>query len=197
MADRTFINGTLLLRLSQNARARASCLTSVRAIDSGRRRRSMSSQQARPAAAQPLLPRQQEGPPGADGQQPGDAAGHRRGGNSFPWLTVLGFAFLTFNSGMAVYRSPGDLWAIAFVAFSYVDLLALFFCLRQYESAEPGSQLRDRLKVAVWLLTTALTLVFSYKVAAVMPAAVAIVVWLMAFGTVAGGFYAFFCYADK
>ncbi|VAI77695.1 unnamed protein product [Triticum turgidum subsp. durum] len=26
----------------------------------------------------------------------------------FSWLTALGFAFLTFNSGMAVYRSNGD-----------------------------------------------------------------------------------------
>ncbi|KAL6628921.1 hypothetical protein ACP70R_028686 [Stipagrostis hirtigluma subsp. patula] len=145
--------------------------------------------------AQPLLlPQHQEAPPQAN-DEPGHAVAP--GGRSFSWLTALGFGFLTFNSGMAIYRSKGDGEAIAFVAFSYLDLLTLFFCLKQYENAEPGSQLRDRLKVAVWLLTTALTLVFSYKVAAVMPAAVAVLVWLMAFGTVAGGFYAFFCYSEK
>ncbi|TKW37254.1 hypothetical protein SEVIR_1G036000v4 [Setaria viridis] len=157
----------------------------------------MGQQQARPAvedhAADALLPHQHH----RDRQQgglPGDAAA---GGGSFPWLTVAGFGFLTFNSGMAVYRSQGDRGAVAFVAFSYLDLLALFYCLRRYEGAEPGSALRDRLKVAVWLLTTALTILFSYKVAAVMPVAAAVVVWLMAFATVAGGFYGFFCHEDK
>ncbi|GJN19342.1 hypothetical protein PR202_gb06609 [Eleusine coracana subsp. coracana] len=149
---------------------------------------------ARRDADEPLLPRQQQqqGLPVAAGHHHGAAAGR-----SFPWLTAAGFGFLTFNSGMAVYRSHGDRETVAFVAFSYLDLLALFYCLRRYETAEAGSSLRDRLKIAVWLLTTALTLLFSFKVAAVMPPAVAVVVWLMAFGTVAGGFYAFFCYNDK
>ncbi|CAL4889163.1 unnamed protein product [Urochloa decumbens] len=159
----------------------------------------MGQQHARPAveahAAEALLPHHHQHHlppvPGAADQEP------QPGGGSFPWLTVAGFGFLTFNSGMAVYRSKGDRGAVAFVAFSYLDLLALFYCLRRYEGAEPGSALRDRLKVAVWLLTTALTVLFSYKVAAVMPVAVAVVVWLMAFATVAGGFYAFFCSEDK
>ena len=72
------------------------------------------------------------------------------------------------------------------MAFSYVDLILLFACLRLYETAEPGSAARPRLKEAVWVLSTALTVLFSAKVAAVMPAAVAISV--MAFATVAGGF---------
>ena len=41
-------------------------------------------------------------------------------------LTGTGFLFLTFNSGMAVCRSNGDFGAIAFVAFSYLDLVLLF-----------------------------------------------------------------------
>ncbi|KAJ1255910.1 hypothetical protein BS78_K138400 [Paspalum vaginatum] len=114
------------------------------------------------------------------------------------WLTAAGFSFLTFNSGMAIYRSQGDGGAVSFVVFSYADLLTLFVCLRAFEAAEPGSVSRDRLKVVVWLLTTALTLAFSYKVAAVMPVAVAVAVWVMAFATVVGGFYAFFfCHDEK
>ena len=74
------------------------------------------------------------------------------------------------------------------MTFSYVDLLLLFACLRLYETAEPGSAARPRLKAAVWALTTALTVLFSAKVAAVMPAAVAVAIWVMAFATVAGGF---------
>lgn len=147
----------------------------------------------------PLL-RQQElhlGQPVADGGlgPPGVAEHHHR--ENVPWLTILGFLFLTFNSGMAIYQSQGERWAVAFVVFSYLDLLLLFFSLRWYESVEPGSLTRDRLKVVIWVLTTALTLLFTTKVAAVMPTAVAVVVWLMAFSTIGGGFYAFFCYSEK
>ena len=128
------------------------------------------------------------GPPGA--------AEHRHRGNIL-WLTILGCLFLTFNSGMAIYRSQGERWAVAFVVFSYLDLLLLFFSLRWYESAEPGSLTRDRLKVVIWVLTTALTLLFTTKVAAVMPTVVVVVVWFMAFSTIGGGFYAFFYYSEK
>jgi len=119
------------------------------------------------------------------------------GDRSVPWFTLLGLTILTFNSGMAIVRSQGDAMAIAFVGFSYADLLALFACLRMYERAPAGSSTRGRLKVAVWILTTLLTFAFSSKVAAVMPPTVALLVWLVAFATVAGGFIAFFVYKEK
>lgn len=112
-------------------------------------------------------------------------------------LTVIGFLFLTFNSGMAVYRSNGDYGAIAFVAFSYLDLISLFYCLRLYERTTPESPRREHLKMAVWLLTTMLTAAFSYKVAAIMPFPVQVVVWAMAGATVLGGFYAFFLHREE
>ncbi|KAF8691523.1 hypothetical protein HU200_040670 [Digitaria exilis] len=115
-------------------------------------------------------------------QEAGNAAG------GFSLLTLIGFLFLTFNSIMAILRSQGDAMAVAFVGFSYADLVALFVCLRMYERARAGSATREWLKVAVWILTTLLTFAFSCKVAAVMPAPVAVLVWLMAFATVAGGF---------
>ncbi|OEL27124.1 hypothetical protein BAE44_0011857 [Dichanthelium oligosanthes] len=121
---------------------------------------------------------------------PGEAGG-------FSWLTALGFAFLTFNSGMAIWRSSDDSAAVAFVAVSYMFLVVLFCCLRWFERAPPGSTTRGRLKVAVWLLTTLLTAAFSYKVAAIMPAAARILVWLMAVATILGGFCAFFLHKFK
>ncbi|KAF8691486.1 hypothetical protein HU200_040631 [Digitaria exilis] len=39
---------------------------------------------------------------------------------------------------MAVYRSNGDMGAIAFVTFSYLNLVSLFFCLRMYEKTPPS-----------------------------------------------------------
>lgn len=133
-----------------------------------------------------------------DAARPNAAACGEEGNYSgIPWLTVLGFVFLSFNSGMALYRSRGDVAAVSFVVFSYVDLVLLFYCLRRYERAAAGSAQREWLKAAVWILTAALTVVFSYKVAAIMPLAVAVLVWVMAFVTVAGGFYALFLHSEK
>jgi hypothetical protein len=150
------------------------------------------------AREEPLLRREDDAAPpkaaGGDGQ-PLDAGARDAG--SFPWLPAAGVVYLTLSSAMALHRcwpDPGD---VAFVVSAYVDLVLLFCCLRRYERAEPGSSLRERLKLAVWLLTSALTLLFSYKVAAVMPAAVAAIVWLMGLTTICGGFLAFFCFQKK
>lgn len=156
---------------------------------------------ATPVAREPLLQRQDDAaaPPqplkAGDGQ-PADAR-DAGGGGSFPWLPAAGFAYLTFSSGMALHRCWPDRGDVAFVVSAYADLLLLFWCLRRYERAEPGSSLREWLKLAVWLLTSALTLLFSFKVAAVMPAAVAAVVWVMGLATISGGFLAFFCFQNK
>lgn len=115
----------------------------------------------------------------------------------FSWLTALGFAFLTFNSGMALYRSNGDAGSVIFVAVSYLDLVALFACLRLYERLDRHSPRRERIKAAVWALTTLLTVMFTYKVAEVMPLAFKLVVWAMAAATTCGGFYVFFVHDDK
>lgn len=132
-----------------------------------------------------------------DSPRPPAAEDPGRGGLP-PVLTMLGFAFLTFNSVMAVYRSQGDPQSVALVAFSYVDLVLLFFCRRSYEREPAGYGSRRKwLKAAVWVLTGLLTLAFSYKVAEVMPPVVAVLVWAMAFATVVGGFYAFFVHESK
>ncbi|KAJ3686540.1 hypothetical protein LUZ61_015704 [Rhynchospora tenuis] len=117
--------------------------------------------------------------------------------DNFSWLTAMGFAFLTFNSGMAIYRSKGDAGSVAFVAVSYLDLLSLFYCLRLYEKSPHNSSQRRIIKAIVWSLTTLLTVMFSYKVAALMPLPVAVVVWAMASATILGGFYAFFLHTEE
>ncbi|OEL16466.1 hypothetical protein BAE44_0022515 [Dichanthelium oligosanthes] len=152
------------------------------------------SHQAVPVAREPLLEQQEHCVIGGDAQT-GDtvAPGGSSGSGSFPWLPAAGFAYLSFSSGMALHSSWPDRGAVAFIVFAYLDLVLLFYCLRRYERAEPGSALRDRLKVAVWLLTAALVVLFSHKVASVMPAAAAALVWVMGLATITGGFVAFFC----
>ncbi|KAL6850158.1 hypothetical protein ACP4OV_020785 [Aristida adscensionis] len=107
------------------------------------------------------------------------------------WLPTLGFAFLSFNCGMAVYRSRDDPAAVAFVAVAYLALILLFRCLHLYERGPRGRR-RAGIKAAVWGLSTLLTLMFSLKVAAVMPPWAGLLVWAMGVSTIAAGFYAFF-----
>ncbi|CAL5023136.1 unnamed protein product [Urochloa decumbens] len=130
-----------------------------------------------------------------DGARQADSI-NAAGGSRFSWLpTFLAFLLLTLNSVTAIVRSQGDM--TSFVCFSYAILVALFVCLKMYERARAGSAKRKWLKIVVWVLTTLLTFTFSSKVAAVMPVPVAVLVWMMAFATVAGGFFAFFVYQEK
>ncbi|RLN09367.1 hypothetical protein C2845_PM11G00930 [Panicum miliaceum] len=130
-------------------------------------------------------------------EEPGNQPAPKNQDGHWPsLLTVVGFVFLTFNSVMAVYRSNGDMGAISFVVFSYMDLVVLFYFLRQFERTPPESPRRQHIKMAVWLLTTMLTAAFSYKVAEIMPFPVQVLVWTMAGVTVLGGFYAFFLHQE-
>ncbi|CAN6277977.1 unnamed protein product [Urochloa humidicola] len=103
-----------------------------------------SEQHKQPMAEQPLIKRAPEGSKGA-------------------WLSplkIFGFAFLIFNSVMAVSSWNRGFGAVSFVAFFYLDLVTLFYWLRMYQMMLPGSPRRENLKVAMWLLTTMLTIAF-------------------------------------
>ncbi|CAN6165141.1 unnamed protein product [Urochloa humidicola] len=118
-------------------------------------------------------------------------AENRNRGNT--WIAGAGFGFLTLNSGLALYRSWGDPVSFVFISGSYLTLLLLFRCLRDYERAPRGSPASERARRAVWPLTTLLTMAFAWKVAAVMPSTIAAaVVWGLAVATTAGGFFALF-----
>jgi len=107
-------------------------------------------------------------------------------------LTKLGFATLTCNSALAIYRSRDDPRAVAFVAGAYGAIALLFHLLRRFERGEEegggGGSLTTR--AAVWALTTLLTAMFASRVAPLMPPAVAALVWVMAAGTAGAGFWA-------
>jgi hypothetical protein len=107
------------------------------------------------------------------------------------WLSTLGLAFLSFNCGMAIYRSIHDPYAVAFIVVAYLALLLMFRCLHLLER-QPPRRRGAPLKAAVWGLATLLTFMFSYKVAAVMPVWGQALIWTMASLTTVAGFYAFF-----
>ncbi|OEL32660.1 hypothetical protein BAE44_0006321, partial [Dichanthelium oligosanthes] len=99
---------------------------------------------------------------------------------------------LLLNCCVAIYQSRHNPWSVAFVATSFVVLVLLFHLIHRFEAAPRGSAERERIKAGVWSLSTILTVMFSYKVAALMPMAAAIIVWMMGAGTVLAGFYMFF-----
>ncbi|EAY83447.1 hypothetical protein OsI_38659 [Oryza sativa Indica Group] len=119
-------------------------------------------------------------------------------GRGFSWLTAMGFACLTINSGMAVYRSQGDAGSIAFVTCSYVDLVLLFWVLRRFDGAAVSLQSRrKRVLVTVWVLSGLLAVLFGWKVATVMPLPIAAVVWAMAVTAMAGLSWAFSFFGEE
>ena len=113
------------------------------------------------------------------------------------WLVGAGILVLTLSSGAAACRAAGDAASIAFVLAGYVTLLLLLACLRAYGRAPPGEAAvdgrRGRLRRAVWSLSTLLTVMFAWRVAAVMPSwPAALLVWALAAATTVGGFVALF-----
>ncbi|CAN6237554.1 unnamed protein product [Urochloa humidicola] len=69
-------------------------------------------------------------------------------------LTIIGFAFLTFNSGMAVSLYSRDFGAVSYLVSAYMDLVMIFYCRHLYERTPPGLPRRELLKIVMWLLAT-------------------------------------------
>ncbi|WVZ82537.1 hypothetical protein U9M48_029791 [Paspalum notatum var. saurae] len=106
----------------------------------------------------------------------------------------LGFLVLACTSALVVYSYWGDASSVAFVLLADTALLLLFLCLREFERTRRGRE--DKIKAAVWALTTLLTAMFASRVAPLMPPAVAAVVWAMAVAAAAEGFWALFMYLN-
>uniref|UniRef100_A0A0E0KNE1 Uncharacterized protein n=1 Tax=Oryza punctata TaxID=4537 RepID=A0A0E0KNE1_ORYPU len=124
------------------------------------------------------------------------------GGGVFQAITMLVATAVTAQAAYRARRAPLD---VAFVLFSYADLALLFLCLSMYEQLpqpaadDDGAGVRRRrrrrwmLKMAVWALSTALSVAFAWRVAAVMPApAMKAAVWGMTSTVAVAGFYLLF-----
>uniref|UniRef100_A0A0D9V4W9 Uncharacterized protein n=1 Tax=Leersia perrieri TaxID=77586 RepID=A0A0D9V4W9_9ORYZ len=111
--------------------------------------------------------------------------------------SAFAFTILAGNCGAAIYHSRRDPWSVAFVLAAFLVLLLLFYALRVFESLPHGSPRRVYVKAAVWVLTTVLTTMFSYRVATLMPFPVAVIVWALAGCTIVAGFCLFFVCRDE
>ncbi|WVZ82530.1 hypothetical protein U9M48_029784 [Paspalum notatum var. saurae] len=109
--------------------------------------------------------------------------------------TKLGFGFLACNSALAIYTSWGDAGSVVFVLLADTALVLLFLCLREFEYAA-GRGRDNKIKAAVWALTTLLIAMFASTVAPLMPPAVGGVVWTMVAAGAAAGFWALFLHLN-
>jgi peptidoglycan biosynthesis protein MviN/MurJ (putative lipid II flippase) len=68
-------------------------------------------------------------------------------------LTMMSAVLLALNLAMTVYFFDSGLGAVSFVAFLWLDLVLLFYCLRLHNRTATGSAHREHLKLVMWLLT--------------------------------------------
>jgi peptidoglycan/LPS O-acetylase OafA/YrhL len=111
-------------------------------------------------------------------------------------LPVAAAVLVCYSFASAAWRVRDEPRELAFVAASGALLAALLACLRRAERLAPDSAAgeRRRLQAAVWALSAAVSCAFAYRVAAVMPPALAVVVWCMtAFVVLAGLFLLVLC----
>ncbi|CAN6336467.1 unnamed protein product [Urochloa humidicola] len=87
-----------------------------------------------------------------------------------PAVVLIFLGCILVGTVREVRDRPRDL---AFVAFAYADMAALFLCLRRAERLprEPSpaeGQERRRLQVIVWMLSAALSCAFAYRVSLIV-----------------------------
>ncbi|KAJ0960010.1 hypothetical protein J5N97_000231 [Dioscorea zingiberensis] len=112
------------------------------------------------------------------------------------WLPTIGMVFLTVNYIVAVYRSINDPWTVMFVITAYASVVLLVFYMRIIEKT-PEMKRGVRMKATVWTLASTLIVLFTYRVALMMPLFLAIIVWLMACVIVFGGFYSLLVHREE
>ncbi|KAL5983098.1 hypothetical protein ACLOJK_017179 [Asimina triloba] len=115
---------------------------------------------------------------------------------SFIWFYSI--LFLTTNTLAAAIRARDDPSLVAFVVSIYAFLLLLFWCVRAFDRLPYESRARERLKVPIWLLGSALNLMFAQRVTLVVTAnAMAWLVWSLAASSCLFTFYFFFMHTEK
>ena len=96
-------------------------------------------------------------------------------------LRFAAAAVVCYSFAATAWRVRHDPQDLAFIAATASLLAALLACLRRAERLAPDSPAAERRRVqaAVWALSTALSCAFAYRVAAVMPPPLAVLVWCM------------------
>ncbi|KAJ4794848.1 hypothetical protein LUZ62_046094 [Rhynchospora pubera] len=114
----------------------------------------------------------------------------------FAFFPIIAFLYLSYNFGLAAYRSRSNPWDLAFIISCYVELILLFLCLKKHENlaADAPTECRYRLKVVVWILCTLLTFTFAWRISQIMPWYLNVIIWAMSASVILVEFYFFFLF---
>lgn len=115
--------------------------------------------------------------------------------NSFFTIAV---GYLIFNTVGAIVRIRQDMVAVTYTISFFVLLMILFWSVSVFQKLPQDSKKRERLKIPIWVLATALNLMFAYRVwTIVLPGMVlGWLVWGMAGTASLVTFYFFFLYGN-
>ncbi|XP_052140906.1 uncharacterized protein LOC127760658 [Oryza glaberrima] len=115
------------------------------------------------------------------------------GDNALLPCVIAGF-LVAGHVAACTYRAAAEPRDLAFVAAAYTMLALLLYCVGRFEAlAADGSSpaaavARERLRLPVWALSTALTVLFSSRVAPMMPPPLNALVVAMSVVVTVGGF---------
>nr|DAD34790.1 TPA_asm: hypothetical protein HUJ06_005430 [Nelumbo nucifera] len=116
-------------------------------------------------------------------------------------LPFLSLAFLTFNSVIAVCRAYNhrDFSMIGFVLFLYFGFMSLLACLKAFDRLplHEESPKKSCLKVAIWVLSTALNVGLAIHFAPLLFPVAFFIILVLAMASSATSFYFFFIYRDR
>lgn len=123
----------------------------------------------------------------------------RKLSSEFNFVFTISAAFLAFNTVCAIIRMREDILAVTFAISFFVFLMIFLWCLIVFDKLPQESKKKEMLKVPIWVLATALNLMFAYRVSTIIQPSMALgwLVWGMAGTTALVTFYFFFVYADK
>uniref|UniRef100_A0A0D9WLT7 PRA1 family protein n=1 Tax=Leersia perrieri TaxID=77586 RepID=A0A0D9WLT7_9ORYZ len=100
------------------------------------------------------------------------------------WLLPQAVLAVAVASAAALWPKPAPPLVVAAAA-PYAILVVLFWCVRAFERAAAAGDAaaQGRLRLAVWLLSSALTVLFAGRVVPLVPGAAAVFVWGMSAAT--------------
>eukprot|EP00268_Persea_americana_P020761 TRINITY_DN20833_c0_g1_i1.p1 TRINITY_DN20833_c0_g1~~TRINITY_DN20833_c0_g1_i1.p1 ORF type:complete len:164 (-),score=11.38 TRINITY_DN20833_c0_g1_i1:138-569(-) len=112
---------------------------------------------------------------------------------------TIAVGYLIFNTVSAIVRIRQDMVAVTFTISFFVFLMILFWSVSVFQKLPQDSKQRERLKIPIWILATALNLLFAYRVWTIVPPGMILgwLVWGMAGTASLVTFYFSFLYGDK
>ncbi|XXG60299.1 hypothetical protein AAC387_Pa04g2240 [Persea americana] len=117
----------------------------------------------------------------------------------FNFVFTISSVFLAFHTVCAIVRMREDILDVTFAISFFVFLMIFLRCLSIFDKLPKESKKKEMLKVPIWVLATALNLMFAYQVSMIIQSSMALgwLVWGMAGTSALITFYFLLCTVIK